>query len=186
MLVGQLKQILKQAIANGYGNYYVILWKDDENNFTIDDVFEDSEHDVCLLSDDNAEEDTEFYAEKLLSELNQYQDDKYVYTAACLEGHQDNNEFDYVFDICEKDKDGNSDKLWYYDEEIGLCINVEERSDEEDEELDETDPIAVRAEIERLQAILKDIEGKEEIEPESEETCDDMTVGQLKQMIALN
>ena len=89
---------------------------------------------MCLLSDDNAEGDTELCAEELLSELNQYKDDQYVYTACVDEGHQDQENWDGVFDICEKDKNGNSDKLWYINEEDWLCINIEGMPDDEEKE----------------------------------------------------
>ena len=130
MDVEQLKANLAKAIEEGYDNYVVYFMDQDNDAYSIATCYLDDDGDVCLECQDNGDDD--YSADELLEQLEQFDDDLYVYIYDV-----DN---DMVLDINEEENDYDPyDDLWYIDDETDLCMDVtydEEDDDEEEEDGD--------------------------------------------------
>ena len=94
MYVGQLKQLLKCISEDGYGDWVVNMCDDDDDDYTINHIYVDYDGDLCLESTDAEWNTYDFTCDNVLSRLNKYPDDMYVYF---LEEYED--ESSYAYDI---------------------------------------------------------------------------------------
>ena len=114
MTVAQLQANLRQAIAEGYGNYTVWFYDQDGDGVSIDTFYLDDDGDVCLES--NEFDNKDYSAHELVNILERYDGDTYIYVY--------NEDIDECFDIEEEDDDEDYDNLWYISDNDELCMDT--------------------------------------------------------------
>lgn len=95
MTVGELESLLRNICDDGYGDWVVYMCDDEDEDYTINHIYIDSDGDICLESTD-AEDDTyDFTCDDMLNRLRKYSDDTYVYF---LEEYEDESSNSYDID----------------------------------------------------------------------------------------
>ena len=95
MTIKELKELLHRICEEGYEDWTLFMCDDDDDDYSVNNIYVDDDGDVCLESTDvEGEDDNVYTANGILEEIENYHDDTYVYF---IEEYED--ESWYAYDI---------------------------------------------------------------------------------------
>ena len=91
MTVGELESLLRNICDDGYGDWIVYMCDDDDEDYSINHIYIDSDGDICMESTDAEDETHDFSCGEILNRLRKYSDDTYVYFIEVYEDESSNS-----------------------------------------------------------------------------------------------
>lgn len=120
MLVQTLRRLLHEICDEGYGDYVVYFCDDDDDTYTVNHMYSDDDHDICIESTDAEDETYDFTVKNILKRLRHYERDTYVYFR---EEYEDESSWNYDISYS-----------WYIDDDGDLNIDCYDNDDDDDDD----------------------------------------------------